>query len=148
MIDDARGQQDGAGADGSPLNLGYEAFAVMDQTLDPTRPDDGAVFLGLFAHPLQNIGARDAGRKARHIVAERDPAGARRAGVHHHGPPTKPPEIGRRRQTGRARADDQDLRVVHRVRQATGHKSDGTPAHSPIVLSCVRTKRSPVQAQV
>ena len=130
VIDDPGRQQDGAGANAAAIDLSDESVAVLGQAPDAPRFDDRAIFLGLFAHPLQDVGAGDAGRKARHIVAERNPAGAGRAAIHHQGPPTKSPLIG------------------HRVRQVTDQRSDGTPAHSPITLSCVRVKPCPVQAQV
>ena len=64
----------------------------------------------------------DALRKARQVVADRNPAGARRAAVGDQHPSPEPRQIGRRGQAGRPGADDQYLGIgrAQRVRHVVG----------------------------
>ena len=106
LVDEAGGENDGAGAQPLAVGDGGERVAVMRERAHRAVPQLGAVAPRLFAQPLEQRRPGDA-LEARIIVAHGDQRGAAVAGIDDQRLAAVAREIDRRRQSGRAAADDQ-----------------------------------------
>ena len=113
MVHHAGSQQHRASGDRLITKPRDETVAALLQCFHEDRLNLRPVFLRLKAHAGQYGVAADALRKARHVVADRNPGCARLAAVGHEHRAPEPRQIGRRRQARRARADDENIDLLH-----------------------------------